>query len=140
MDFSYLITPFFTWLITGCTKFTINSIKAKKFALDQIGYGGFPSNHSAIVSSTAALIGLKEGINHPAFGIAMAFAFIVILDAKSLRQQVGKHAVAINSLNQNNSLRERVGHTPAEILGGILVGIITAWGINELSLFWFTTA
>ena len=131
MDLSYLLTPFVAWLIAGCLKFFINSIRAKKLAFGLIGYGGLPSNHSAIVSSMATLIALKEGIGHPAFGVAITLAFIVMLDASSLRRQVGKQAVAINKLaiNLNTDhlhLRERMGHTPIEILAGVLTGILVA--------------
>lgn len=135
MDISYALTPFLAWLVAGISKFVINSIKAKQLAFGLIGYGGLPSNHSAIVSSMAALIALKEGIDHPAFGVALTLAFIVMLDASSLRRQVGKQATAINRLNTENDqasrLRERMGHTPVEIAAGVLVGIlvalITAW-------------
>jgi len=127
MDFVYLLTPFSTWLITGLLKFMVNSFKVKKLAFSLIGYGGFPSNHSAIVSSMAALIAFKEGIGHPAFGVALTLAFIVILDAHSLRRQIGKHAVAINRMAMASSdyslLRERMGHTAIEIVAGVLVGI-----------------
>ena len=130
MDFSYALTPFLAWLTAGSMKFIINSIKAKQLAFGQIGYGGLPSNHSAIVSSMAALIALKEGIAHPAFGVALTLAFIVILDANSLRRQVGKHAVVINKLAiampDHQALRERMGHTRIEIVAGILVGIAVA--------------
>ncbi len=129
MDLSYLITPFFAWLVAGCLKFAINSIKAKQLAFGLIGYGGMPSNHSAIVSSIAALIALKEGIDSPAFGVAITLAFIVMLDANSLRRQIGKHAAAINILNQHEPdsvLRERMGHTRVEILAGIVTGIFSA--------------
>lgn len=135
MDITYLTTPFLAWLIAGGLKFGINSIKAKKLAFKLIGYGGLPSNHSAIVSSTATLIALKEGLNQPAFGVAITLAFIVILDASSLRKQVGKHAVAINKINEvlidddaeNKSLlRERIGHSLLEIFCGILVGMLVA--------------
>ena len=88
MDFSYALTPFLAWLVAGVSKFVINSIKAKQLAFGLIGYGGLPSNHSAIVSSMAALIALKEGVGHPAFGVAITLAFIVMLDANSLRRQV----------------------------------------------------
>lgn len=134
MDPAYAITPFFTWLLAGCTKFAVNSIRARKFALDQIGYGGLPSNHSAIVSSVAALIAIREGIGHPAFGVAIALAFIVVLDANSLRQQIGKQAQAINRLNNGTTadpLRERMGHTRVEIAAGITVGILSAWIISR---------
>jgi len=127
MDFSYMLTPFLTWLVAGILKFTINSIKAKRLAFGLIGYGGLPSNHSAIVSSMAALIAFREGIHHPAFGVAITLAFIVILDANSLRRQIGKQAGAINrlasSLQDHVPLRERMGHTRIEIGAGILVGI-----------------
>ncbi|MEN6587386.1 MAG: divergent PAP2 family protein [Sulfuricella sp.] len=134
MDFSYALTPFLAWLVAGMMKFLINSIKGKQLAFGLIGYGGLPSNHSAIVSSMAALIALKEGFGHPAFGVALTFAFVVVLDASNLRRQVGEHAVAINSLvassNTRERLRERVGHTRTEIVAGILVGIGVAVAIR----------
>jgi len=127
----YLITPFLAWLVAGCLKFLINSIKAKKLAFGLIGYGGLPSNHSAIVSSMAALIAIKEGIDTPAFGVALTLSFIVLLDANSLRRAVGKHAAAINLLAKNTPehehLRERMGHTKIEILAGVLVGCLVAY-------------
>lgn len=126
MDYQYLITPFLTWLICGILKFLINSIQEKRLAFDLIGYGGMPSNHSAIVSSMVFLIALKEGISHPAFGACLTFAFIVVIDAISLRKQIGKHAEAINHLNtnQSNLLRIRIGHTPKQIFTGIIIGLI----------------
>lgn len=130
MEYIYLITPFVAWLVAGSSKFVINSIRAKQWAFGLIGYGGMPSNHSAIVSSMAALIAFKEGIEHPAFGVAIALAFIVVLDANSLRRQIGKQAQAINALQTDAEapvLRERVGHTKTEIAGGIMTGIIVAY-------------
>lgn len=133
MDFSYALTPFLAWLTAGVMKFIINSVKAKQLAFGQIGYGGLPSNHSAIVSSMAALIAFKEGIDHPAFGVALTLAFIVMLDANSLRRQVGKHAAVINKLSvaipDRPALRERMGHTRIEIAAGVLMGIAVAASI-----------
>lgn len=130
VDLTYAVTPFFTWAVAGSLKFLINSVKARRLAFGLIGYGGLPSNHSAIVSSMAALIAFKEGIATPAFGVAVTVAFIVMLDANSLRRQVGRHAQAINQLTANASslapLRERMGHTPIEIGAGVVVGIAVA--------------
>ena len=130
MDVSYLLTPLLAWFTAGSLKFLINSIKAGQPAFGLVGYGGFPSNHSAIVSSMAALIALKEGIAHPAFGVALTLAFIVILDASSLRRQIGKHATTINRLvassEHHENLRERMGHSWLEIAGGIAVGTAVA--------------
>ena len=136
MDYSYLLCPFFAWLTAGILKFCINSLRAKKLAFGLIGYGGLPSNHSAIVASMATLIALKEGINHPAFGVALTLAFIVILDASSLRRQVGKHAVLLNQLaqaaNVKGQLRERMGHTLIEIIAGIGTGALVALVIAKI--------
>lgn len=136
MDFSYALTPLLAWVVAGISKFIINSIKAKQLAFDRIGYGGLPSNHSAIVSSMTALIVLKEGIGTPAFGVAVTLAFIVMLDANSLRRQVGKHAVAINKLAagtpDHQALRESMGHTRWEIAAGIAVGVAVASSVNAI--------
>ena len=126
---SYLLAPFAAWLAAGCLKFAINSLRAGKPAFGLIGYGGMPSNHSAIVSSMAALTVLREGLDSAAFGVALTLAFIVMLDAASLRRQVGRHAQALNELRPEEKarLRERMGHTPFEIAGGIAVGCAVAW-------------
>jgi acid phosphatase family membrane protein YuiD len=134
MDLSYLITPLFAWLMAGFIKFSINSISTERLAFDLIGYGGMPSNHSSIVTSVVAIITIKEGLQSPAFSAALALAFIVILDANSLRQKISAHAKILNKLNKNNSdiqLRERVGHTKLEILAGVFTGILSAILVNQ---------
>jgi acid phosphatase family membrane protein YuiD len=134
MDYAYLITPFLTWLVVGPIKFLINSARQRRWAFNLVGNGGFPSNHSSVVTSMATLIALREGIGHPAFGVAVTLAFIVMIDANSLRQHVGRQAAAINqhaaALNRlalgaanHKTLRERMGHTLVEICGGIATGI-----------------
>lgn len=134
MDLSYALTPFLAWFIAGALKFIFNTIKLKKLSFEMIGYGGLPSNHSAIVSSMTSLIALKEGIAHPAFGVALTVSFIVMLDANSLRYQVGKQAASINKLTSTTlnfkPLRERMGHTLTEILAGIIVGILVSLTVN----------
>jgi acid phosphatase family membrane protein YuiD len=139
LDYAYLLTPFLTWLIAGIVKFLINSIKSRRLAFDLIGYGGMPSNHSAIVFSLVALIAYKEGLNDPAFGVSVALAFIVILDASSLRRQVGRHAASLNTLNKIVQsdlpvLRERMGHTRLEILFGSILGLIVGTLIGAFSI------
>ncbi len=127
MDFTYLITPFLTWLVVGPIKFLINSARQGRWAFNLVGNGGFPSNHSSVVTSIATLIALREGMGHPAFGVAVTLAFIVMIDANSLRQHVGRQAAAINRLavdvKGHAILRERMGHTLVEICGGIVTGI-----------------
>lgn len=136
MDYYYLITPFAAWLFTGIIKFTINSIVSGRFAFDLIGYGGMPSNHSSIVSSAAAAIALQDGLSNPAFVVAVALTFIVVLDASSLRKHVGYHAYRINVLDVkgvfDKPLRERMGHSKLEIAAGLIAGSFSAWLTKEI--------
>jgi acid phosphatase family membrane protein YuiD len=128
MDLTYLLTPVLTWLVVGPIKFLINSVRQRRWAFNLVGNGGFPSNHSATVTSMATLIALREGMSHPAFGVAVTLCFIVMIDANSLRQHVGRQAAAINRLagadTAHKVLRERMGHTLVEIGGGIVTGIL----------------
>jgi acid phosphatase family membrane protein YuiD len=137
MDIIYLVTPVLTWLAVGPIKFLINSARQRRWAFDLVGNGGFPSNHSSVVTSMATLIALREGMNEPAFGVAVTLAFIVMIDANSLRQHVGRQAGAINRLGGAGSghapLRERMGHTLVEIGGGICTGIAMGFAIDALS-------
>jgi acid phosphatase family membrane protein YuiD len=81
---------------------------------------------------------MKAGVSDPAFGVALTLAFIVILDAASLRGQVGRHAAAINLLNSGNAaqvvLRERMGYTRIKIAAGIIVGIAMAAAVSHTFL------
>ena len=135
----YLVTPFLVWFIVGFLKFLINSFKIKRLAFGLIGYGGMPSNHSAIVCSMASLIFFDKGINDPAFGVAMTLAFIVLLDAKNLRGQVGLHAKALNQLNKFSKkrivLRDRIGHSYVEIASGCFVGVLVAYVVYKMAIF-----
>ena len=143
MDFTYLVTPVLTWLVVGPIKFMITSVRQRRLAFDLVGNGGFPSNHSAVVTSMVTLIALREGINDPAFGVAVTLAFVIMIDANSLRQHVGRQAAAINRLTGaapvataaavSKPLRERMGHTLVEIGGGIGTGIAVAFAIDYLS-------
>ena len=135
MDIKYIITPFIAWFICGGTKFLINCIKERRLAFDLIGYGGMPSNHSAIVSSMAALIGFTEGIESASFGVALTLVLIVTMDANSLRKKVEQHAIEINKIKnyQHPILRERIGHSKLEILSGILLGTVIGYIVFKCS-------
>jgi acid phosphatase family membrane protein YuiD len=136
MNLVYLVTPVLTWMMVGPIKFLITSARQRRWAFNLVGNGGFPSNHSSVVTSMATLIALREGMGHPAFGVAVTLAFIVMIDANSLRQHVGRHAAAINRLADEGSghtwLRERMGHTLVEIGGGIATGIGMGFLVNAL--------
>ena len=105
-------------------------------AWKQIGYGGFPSTHSAIVATTTTVVGLREGWNSAPFGIALTVLVIVALDATGLRRLVGAHAEALNRLferdGQAAELRASVGHRWLDVAAGIIVGWVTGWVVNAM--------
>lgn len=68
--------------------------------------------------------------------VAVTLCFIVIIDANSLRQHVGRQAAAINRLAEGHAghkrLRERMGHTVVEICGGLATGIAIGHLVHAL--------
>lgn len=102
------------------------------------GTGGMPSSHSAVVTAAAAGVGHYAGFDTPLFGLAFAIASVVIYDATNIRRQAGFHAQQINRIikqliegktkpvEEFDELREVLGHSPAEALGGIVLGIVVS--------------
>ena len=96
--------------------------------------GGMPSSHSALVTGTAAGIGLQLGFNDPLFALASTIAFIVMYDAAGIRRSAGLTAAKVNEILRDNYselstetiLKESLGHTKIEVLVGSFVGPIVA--------------
>ncbi len=89
------------------------------------------------MTATTLAIGLYYGFDHPAFALGLAITMIVTYDAAGVRQQAGMHAQRINVLFEellqghpisDKDLREVLGHTPLEVTGGILLGLVIATG------------
>ena len=96
--------------------------------------GGMPSSHSALVTGTAAGIGLQLGFNDPVFALASTIAFIVMYDASGIRRSAGLTAAKVNQILKDSSnelssettLKESLGHTKIEVLIGSILGPIVA--------------
>jgi len=102
--------------------------------------GGMPSSHSALIVGVANSAGLYVGYDSALFAVAVAIAMIVTYDAAGVRRQAGMHAERINVLFDEllkghlwdeEELREVLGHTPFEVLGG------TLWGLLATTLTWY---
>ncbi|MGO0063817.1 divergent PAP2 family protein [Brevibacillus fluminis] len=136
----YVLAPFIGWLVSGTTKFIINYLRFGKEARHRVGNGGFPSTHTTVMVTTICLIGLQEGFTHPVFGLGVAVTFIIIIDATGLRRAVGRHAALLNQLAKEHPeaagskpLRESMGHTKWEIVGGIVLGVLLAFVLHTLA-------
>ena len=92
--------------------------------------GGMPSSHSALVTGTAAGVGLQLGFDDPMFALASTIAFIVMYDASGIRRSAGLTAAKVNQMSKVNTmeastesnLKESLGHTKIEVLVGSLLG------------------
>lgn len=131
-----LIAALIAWAIAQLLKVPIEYLQTRhvNWAL-LVQAGGMPSSHSALIVGITHAIGLSVGFGTPLFALAFAIAMIVVYDATGIRRQAGKHAELINAMISDlaagnplkqEQLREVLGHTPMEALGGILLGIIVA--------------
>ena len=131
-----LIAGLIAWLIAQVIKMPLNYLYTRKWnwAL-LLTTGGMPSSHSSLMTGTVFAIGLYHGFDNPIFALGVAATMIVTYDAAGVRRQAGIHAQRINVLFDellnghpisDKDLREVLGHTPLEVIGGILLGLIIA--------------
>lgn len=130
MTLAYIAAPIAAYVAAGALKALLHALRSGSVSLRPQGLGGFPSTHAATASAPLFAILLHDGWSEPAAGVALAVAMLVILDALDLRRRIGTHAVAINELvraaGRETTLRERIGHTLAEVAGGLFVGFACA--------------
>jgi len=96
--------------------------------------GGMPSSHAALVAAMTIGVGLSAGFESALFALAFSLAMVVLYDATGIRRHAGEHARLINQmiddlvrghpLKENKELKEALGHTPLEVGGGVVFGII----------------
>ena len=140
--YKYITIPLITLVLCQIIKFGIESIKSKKLKWGRLfnGSGGMPSSHTSFSTSITMLMGLNFGFDSPFFALPLVFTLIVAYDAMGLRMQSGKQAEAINLIVDEifsndikvnfGKLKEELGHKPLEVVGGIMLGIISALFFN----------
>lgn len=130
----FLLTGVSSWFVAQVLKTILHLIMYKKLDFERMyGDGGMPSGHSATVSSLAAICGLTFGLASVEFAIAAILAIIVCHDATGVRRETGRHAEVLNHLlksledGEPMDLKELVGHTPLQVVMGILIGVGNAF-------------
>ncbi len=107
-----------------------------------IAAGGMPSSHSALVSSLSLAVGLVEKFSSTIFAVTLAFSLIVTFDACNVRYYSGQNISLTKKLIEDltelgnlkptdpiysKKMKEVLGHTYLEVLGGIILGLLTSY-------------
>ncbi|HHV51275.1 MAG TPA: divergent PAP2 family protein [Clostridiales bacterium] len=140
------------WFSSQATKFIITLLLTRKMNFERLwGAGGMPSAHSSTVCALTVSMARFYGVNSPVFALAVMFAFVTMYDAMGVRREAGEHAKLLNKyLNEIEiskadkdgdgipeekvdeiELKEFIGHTPLEVLGGALMGILVGILVPE---------
>lgn len=131
-----LIAGIIAWALAQVIKIPLDYLRTRRWNWALLfTTGGMPSSHSALMTATTLAIGLYYGLDHPTFALGVAVTMIVTYDAAGVRQQAGIHAQRINVIFEEllrghpvneRDLRVVLGHTPLEVVGGILLGLVVA--------------
>ncbi len=133
-------------VIAQAVKIPFYYVKTGEWSLSiAFSTGSMPSSHTAVVVGLASSVGKISGTESVSFAIALVFAAITIHDAVKVRGESGKQARVINSLSteltllyksldltndkefREQNLKELIGHTYSEVLGGIIVGLFVTY-------------
>lgn len=134
----FVVAPVTAWTFAQVLKVIINYVVTKELNWERLfGDGGMPSGHSATVSALAMIAFLEYGAASFEFSISLILAIIVCHDATGVRRETGKQAVVIKEMMKSIEiltqkdlpevkLKEFVGHTPFQVIAGVVIGIVYA--------------
>ena len=131
-----LIAALISWFLGQALKVPVEYLLKRQWNWGLwFSSGGMPSSHSSLMVATTLSVGLYYGFDNPLFAIAFAISMIVVYDATGVRREAGIHAQKINLLLEEffsgqripqDQLKEVLGHTPREVIAGILLGTAVA--------------
>jgi acid phosphatase family membrane protein YuiD len=144
--YNYVLTcTVAAWTVGQIVKTILYFFSKKVFNVERLfGAGGMPSTHSAFVVAGLTAIYRECGFDSIEFAIMFTISAVVIYDALGVRHAAGQHAKAINKINRYfaglptdetdnithediKELKEFLGHTPSEVLAGIVLGVLVAF-------------
>jgi acid phosphatase family membrane protein YuiD len=124
------------WFIAQFSKPFVQYLRTREWAWSWFfSAGGMPSTHSAIITAATTALGMELGFASPEFALSFAICMVVLYDAAGVRRQAGEHARVINAIIDDFShghplkeenLKELLGHTPGEVIIGVIVGVTVA--------------
>ena len=143
LTFNEILTvSLLSWFVAQVLKTIINFVLLGRLQLERMwGDGGMPSAHSATVTAMVIATARSEGIHSAIFAVAAVVAIITMHDAMGVRHETGEQAKVLNQMIaqwidvseknapflQNMHLKEMVGHTPLQVVAGVLLGSLVGF-------------
>lgn len=153
LDFwSYFLSPYFWsgfmgWCVAQVIKMTRGARRTKSLDFTYLmSTGGMPSAHSSLVVGVFVSLGLGQGWAHPTTIVASVVATITMFDAATVRRAAGLQARLLNTITRQlfverkfsaKPLKEMLGHTRTEVLGGMITGTCVAVVVMTLWAHFF---
>ena len=133
----------FAWTICQTIKYLTGGFRSRDWNIRYFAApGGMPSSHSAAMTAMAFMVGYRKGFNTELFAACMMIAVVVMYDAAGVRRETGKQGSIINMLLELTAenepsvrelnAKERVGHTPLQVVIGAVFGVVLAYIFNML--------
>lgn len=136
----YLVAIVAGFFLTQVIKTLVSVTREKGMSLRNRLFisGGMPSSHSATIVAVWTVILIKDGWQSGVFGLASAMVLIVLYDAVKVRRSSGEQGMVLRALlkEQHSHIPEprvAMGHTPAQVVVGALVGIVV--GLLSTAIF-----
>lgn len=140
LQWNYVLTTAVLASLTAqLCKVFINLFIFRRFIAERMwGAGGMPSAHSATVCAMVVATGRCCGVHSTEFALSAVLAIIVMYDAMGVRYETGEQAKILNQMIdevldqsvelmpflRDKKLKEMVGHTPVEVVSGIVLGVL----------------
>ncbi len=137
----------FSWFSAQFIKTIIGLFSGKIHSLKALAEslfwrtGGFPSSHTALVTTLATCVGFRSGVSSDVFMLSFCFLMVTIRDALGVRRASGLQAKKLNELGNELSdkkmisykpIKEILGHRPMEVAFGAILGFFIGLGFAVL--------
>lgn len=141
MNLPLFLIPILVGSFTQLLKYLFNKHWVSDITIHGIHmprYGGMPSAHTAFAFSLLTTVAVVDGVFSTAMVIAVAITIFILDDALRMRIFLERHGLAIRELIKNlpeqqhknyPQLEARLGHKPAEVLVGALIGVFLTLAI-----------
>jgi len=130
----FIWIPVLAWAIAQLLKVVTDSWKRHRFSIRSLGLsGGMPSSHTAMTVCLTTILGRRLGTESPVFAAAAIITVVVVYDATGVRRAAGQQGLILNQIIEDlrsnlglryERVRELIGHTPYEVLAGVLLGFL----------------